>query len=455
MNKQQEAYIAMNRFGYGASAGDVRDILKTDPIQWLSAQLVPYAMPKNDYTSEIAISEVMAYNQLRNQAREESNSAQENEALLKQRRKDIVSRARDLALESTSFSFKTSQVLQARLLDFFSNHFSVSRNNLLITALAPTMEREAIAANLSGSFEEMLQAVISHPAMLLYLNNEKSIGPNSRVGRRRKGKGLNENLAREILELHTLGVQAGYTQQDVVEFAKALTGWSIGRPNKGEPAGFKYRVSAHEPGNRTVLGKTYQQRTKQDGLRQAQGILRDLASHPSTAQYLSFKLARHFIADQPSPKLVGEMKRAYLASGGNIPAVVTAMLSHPDAWSLKNQKFKTPRDFVISSCRACQLYRPKPNVFQIFELMGQGFFNAGSPAGYADTSDAWSSAQALRDRIEWAGHFAEQVTLPVNEIAQYALGPLLSEKTAKAIERAESQSQAIILLLLSPEFQRR
>jgi uncharacterized protein (DUF1800 family) len=149
------------------------------------------------------------------------------------------------------------------------------------------------------------------------------------------------------------------------------------------------------------------------------------------------------------------MKRVYLASQASIPKVVSAMITHPDAWSLQNQKFKTPREFIISSCRACQLYRPKPNVFQVLELMGQGFFNAGSPAGYADTADAWSSAQALRDRIEWAGHFAEQVKLPVSDIAKQALGPLLSAKTAETIARAESQTQAITLLLLSPEFQRR
>ncbi len=455
MNKETEAYIAMNRFGYGATETDVRAISKTNPTSWLKAQLVPYKMPESKFTSEVAITDVMAYNQIRNQLKNASEASQDMQASLTQKRKEIVSHARDLAIESTTFSFKTSQVLQARLLDFFSNHFSISRNNLLITALAPTIEREAIAANLNLSFEDMLQAVIAHPAMLLYLNNEQSIGPNSRIGRRRKGKGLNENLAREILELHTLGVKAGYTQEDVVEFAKAITGWSVGRPHKNEPAGFKYRVSAHEPGNRVVLGKVYEQRTKQDGLRQGQNILTDLAMHPSTAQHLSYKLARHFIADQPSPQLVGEMKRVYLASQASIPKVVSAMITHPDAWSLQNQKFKTPREFIISSCRACQLYRPKPNVFQVLELMGQGFFNAGSPAGYADTADAWSSAQALRDRIEWAGHFAEQVKLPVSDIAKQALGPLLSAKTAETIARAESQTQAITLLLLSPEFQRR
>ena len=412
-------------------------------------------MPDTSFTSEVAIAEVMAYNQMRNEAKDGRDVNQDTQNSLKQRRKDIVAKARDLALESAMFGFKTPQVLQARLLDFFSNHFSVSRNTLLITSLAPTMEREAIARNLSLSFADMLQAVISHPAMLLYLNNEQSIGPNSRVGRRRKGKGLNENLAREILELHTLGVKAGYTQQDVVEFAKALTGWSIGRPHKGEPAGFKYRVSAHEPGTRLVLGKKYEKRTKQDGLRQGQNILADLALHPSTAQHLSYKLARHFIADQPSPKLVGDMKRVYLATQGSIPELISAMIMHPESWHLNNQKFKTPREFIISSCRACQHFRPKPNLFQVLELMGQGFFNAGSPAGYADTYDAWSSAQALRDRIEWAAHFAEQVKMPVSEVAKHALGPLLSAKTAETIARAESQTQAITLLLLSPEFQRR
>tara|TARA_B110000003_G_C16653214_1_gene535224 strand:+ start:6376 stop:6969 length:594 start_codon:yes stop_codon:yes gene_type:complete len=196
----------------------------------------------------------------------------------------------------------------------------------------------------------MLIAIEQHPAMLSYLNNEKSFGPGSAMGRRKK-VGLNENLAREILELHTLGVGGGYSLQDIQELAMAISGWSVSRPNKNdEPAGFVYREYGHQPGKRTVLGKKYGQR----GTRQGEAILRDIAHHPPTAKYVSFKLAQHLVADQPPEKLVSAMDKTWAKTDGNIKAMVTTLVNHDSAWHVPAQKYKAPREYVVSALRACE-----------------------------------------------------------------------------------------------------
>ncbi|WP_371193883.1 DUF1800 family protein [Glaciecola sp. SC05] len=442
-------FIAANRFGYGANDRDLQSLNTITPVSWLKQQLLePYPLPKPAWSSQQAITDVYAFNTFR------KGSGLDQGEVSKARR-TIVMKARAMAEQSVQQSFSTNRPLQARLLDFFSNHFSVSRANLSSLALAPTLEAEAIAPNLHGYFAQMLKQVVSHPAMIVYLNNERSVGPNSKVARRRKKAGLNENLGREVLELHTLGVNGGYTQQDVIELAKALSGWSIGNPEKDESAGFVFRHNAHEPGRRTILNKRYAQINKSQGEAQGLGILNDLANHPQTAKHISHKLAKHFIADQPDQGLVDAMSAAFLSSQGHIPSVMNAMIDHPQSWQMTQQKLKTPRDFVISACRGCSVMSPRPSIYQLLEVLGQGLFNAGSPAGYADDASAWSGPQALMSRIEWSEHFAKQVSADSLMLAPALLGGFLNEHTRTQIARAESQRQAITLLLMSPEFQRR
>lgn len=451
MNTDTYDFIAMNRFGYGATTRDYQAIQNVGYKQWLASQLHSIDLPKPKYHSSQALKDIVAYNKLNKASKTEPSLLAKKTKL----RKSIIKNAKQLSVTNTLFSSKTNQAIQARLLDFFSNHFSLSANNLILTALAPTLETEAIAPKLTGTFESMLQAVIAHPAMILYLNNERSTGPNSTNGKKRKKKGLNENLAREVMELYTMGADSGYRQADVSEFAKALTGWSVGRVNRNEPASFLFRPNTHEPGSRSILGKSYSQETAKRGYVQAQRILSDFAAHPKTAERLCYKLARHFIADEPPLALVEKMKDAYLKNNGSIPIVMAEMLDHPSSWSDISQKLKTPRDFVLSTYRTFNIKRPKPNIFQTLEIMGQGFFNSGSPAGYPDVSSAWSGSQAITTRIEWAHHVAGQIEMNAIDAAKIALGPLLSEKTRLLISRAESQRQAITYLLLSPEFQRR
>jgi uncharacterized protein (DUF1800 family) len=449
-----EAYIAANRFGYGASQNTISTI-NGSPKDWLIAQLKPYDLPVHPWTSLIARQQAEAYRQ---QQKATKKQQKESTAAMMSMTpeisiKDISNQSDALGLDTFLHSISTAQPLQARLLDFFSNHFSVSITNRETRLLAPTLEREAILPHLTGSFTEMLLAVETHPAMLLYLNNNVSVGPNSRVGKRRKKKGLNENLAREILELHTLGVNGGYSQQDVTEFAKAITGLTIGNTKRNESPGFVFRKATHEPGERTILGVHYAANDVTMG--QAQAILKMLANHPSTATHICTKLAQHFISDNPDPKSVERMVRAWHKTSGHIPSVVKELILHPTSWLPAASKFKTPRDLVISACRACELSETKPSLPKMLAILGQAPFSAGSPAGYSDESLAWSGPNPLMTRIEWANHFAGQVKLSPMHIAQHSIGPLLSEHTQQHIERAESKRQAIALLLMSPEFQRR
>lgn len=472
------AYIAMNRFTYGADKTSVASFTslttRAQAQAWLINQLTPYHLPKSKWTSEAALHANEAYRESEKQLHLAPpmlapNALPENDTMLMQSpqalRKGFIEQAKELASQTALASINSEQALQAKLLDFFSNHFSVSRANLLMNLLAPTLEVEAIAPHLSHTFGDMLKAVIQHPAMLLYLNNERSVGPTSKVGKRQhkqnnnKQRGLNENLAREILELHTLGVTGGYSQNDVVELAKAITGWSIGSVNKGEVAGFMFRPKANEPGTRIVLGKRYSTTTSVNNNAQGLAILDDLAVHQACAKHISTKLAIHFIDDSPSAELVASMENTWIKSNGHIPSVMKTLLEHSDSWHAAPKKLKTPREFVLSSCRACGVNKPSPSLYVTLDILGQGLFTAGSPAGYPDHQEAWLGASALNSRIEWANHFAALVIKRAKNIfepedaATFALGPLLSQVTLQHVKRAESKEQALALLLMSPDFQ--
>lgn len=452
------AEIALNRFGYGARANQIAQI-QSDPKSWLVQQLKPLHFEQVQWTSTQAISQLADYNKLKKQEKKQAKkmkqTAQPDMKMQSQSnlmRKHITRQADLLAQTTFEHAIETPASFQARLLDFFSNHFSVSQDGLRMRSLAPTLEHEAIAPHLSGQFADLLIAVETHPAMLIYLNNERSIGPDSKQAQKRKQKGLNENLAREILELHTLGVNGGYTQADVRELAMAISGWSVQYPKSNKTMGFDFRHYAHQPGSRTILNKHY----KAGGLQQGKQVLADLAIHPSTAEHISYKLAKHFIADEPDENLVQLMKKTWLTTQGNLTAVLTTLIEHPSSWLAENHKFKTPRDFVISACRACD--PPKNKIKRLFNsltLMGQAPFTAGSPAGFGDDKSDWNGAEAFMARIEWSDQFSQSIKKQAVPIAKLGLGKQLSARTEQFIKRAESRQQALALLLMSPEFQKR
>lgn len=379
-------------------------------------------------------------------------------------RREAVARWQVAASTDTPFS--------ERLARFWSNHFAVSVDKGSARLYAAPMEREAIRPHVNGSFADMLVAVETHPAMLRYLDQTQSVGPDSRMAeqadrrlaRQAQGKpsrrlGLNENLAREVMELHTLGVNGGYTQDDVTEFARALTGWSTPFPHQlesgsAEGSGFAFHPGAHEHGARTVLGKRY----TDDGIEQARAILADLALHPATGRHLATKLARHFVADRPPPALVERMARAYLDSGGQLPALYAALVRSPEAWAIDAFKFRTPQDFVIAGLRAAGIalaQRPQP--WEAFvQRLGQPTFMPRAPSGFSDLASDWIAPDALWKRLQVAQAMAERVPragLDPQALARAVLGPTLKRETALALARAEAPQQAVAVLFASPDFQ--
>jgi uncharacterized protein (DUF1800 family) len=461
-----ETVIAANRFGLGARPGELGKIDRR-PRAWLLDQLQgPSREPAELQGLPDSASVLVDVQELRREQRmqrqppegEPSPDGANKYGRTVRRHYLQQAEARYRAAAATDLPF------YERLVHFWSNHFAVSADKQPMPAIAGLYEREVVRPNIAGKFTDLLIAAEQHPAMLLYLDNQRSTGPNSTLGRRGarndRNVGLNENLAREILELHTLGVDGGYTQDDVTTFAGVITGWSVGgsggnrRFEQGEPGRFEFREALHEPGSQTLLGKRYPDR----GVAQGEAVLRDLAAHPSTARFLASKLARHFIHDDPDPELVDALAAVYLESGGDLPAVyealVDAAFESPEAQS----KYKTPHDFVISTFRALDHLPDNPRfVVGALDLMGQTPYRPGSPAGWPDTAAEWGGADALYKRVEWSNTVARRIGGGTNPVAlgDAVLGPGLSAASRKAISRAESEVQGMTLLLASPDFQRR
>jgi uncharacterized protein (DUF1800 family) len=447
-----QASIATNRFGLGAKPNEIAHAT-LDPKNWLLAQLNTKPLLKFDESLPNSAKIGIKLAQLRKEKRALKKQSKTNlsktqsQPAGKKYHRQIM---RKLTTDTLKQSILSDNSLNWRLLDFFSNHFSVSTKSPIMAAIGPSLEREAIANNLLGKFEDMLLAVVKHPAMIIYLNNEKSFGENSRAGI--KGKGLNENLVREILELHTMGINSGYSQTDVIELAKGITGWSVARPKKDKHSGFKFRAYGHEPGARKLLNKTY----KNNGLGQGEAMLLDLARRPETAAHLCNKLVSHFIQDIPEPKLVDKMVKTWMKTQGDIKQVIISMINAPESWQNTPQKFKTPREHLVSTYRALgkNKFNDRSLYSSLFNL-GQKPLNAGSPTGYSDFQQDWNGASALMTRIDWASKISAKFNGDTKSVMKSALGESISEHTKQMVTRAESKKQAATLLILSPEFIRR
>jgi uncharacterized protein (DUF1800 family) len=343
-----------------------------------------------------------------------------------------------------------------RLVAFWSNHFAVSvAKSEALLVLAGPFEREAIRPNVLGKFSTLLRAVETHPAMILFLDNQNSIGPDAAAGRF-DGAGLNENLAREILELHTLGVGSGYTQDDVTELARVLTGWSVAgtRSEVGEPGSFLFKLNWHEPGARTVLGRIY----APAGVDQGRAALDDLASHPATARHIATKLARHFVADDPAAGLVDALAQKFRDSDGDLGVVATALVSDDRAWTPRPGKVRTPVEFIVAAARATGFPSPDPGPYlNMLNLLGMPLWRPGGPNGFPDADDAWSSPEAMKMRLDLAWSMGQRMRGSAEPLTvmSTALGDAPSPETRQAVERAESREQALALVFMAPEFQRR
>ena len=467
----QAAASAVNRFGLGARGDQIASV-GGDPRGWLLAQIVGDARDDSFAGLPDSGAYLDQYHDYLRQRREmraqrEAGKAEEAQPAMDRRglRRGLQ---RELAIRQ-GVAATTTRPFAERLVRFWSNHFAISIDKFQASLFAAPMEREAIRPHLSGRFADMLLAVERHPGMLVYLDNAQSIGVESRLGAQAarraqrnpeaRKRGLNENLAREILELHTLGVDGGYAQDDVSELARAITGWSVARPvdreRKSRDDAFVFRAVAHEPGARRVLGKAY----PEPGEAQGEAILRELAVHPATARHLSLKLARHFVADQPPPGLVERMAKAYLANGGELAALYRAMVEDDAAWSPSAGKFKSPEDFIVSALRACQLGAEGDLALSVRlqAQLGQPMFQPRSPAGFGDVAADWGGPDALFKRVQAAQALAERLPASRDATPQAlgiaALGPVLDDETATALRRAESVQQGVALLLASPSFQ--
>jgi uncharacterized protein (DUF1800 family) len=482
--------IAATRFGLGARPGEI-NAAASDPRGWLKAQIRPdsAAIPAGELLSTKQVFEARQppYG---TGAMPPSGAAPDDPAnpqaeVLRVIQQQVQRETRDglqKEVEARSrHAATTSDPFAERWLRFWSNHFTVAARNAQTIGLAGPFEREAIRPHVFSNFAALLGAASFHPGMLIYLDAARSIGPSTQAAKQRNA-GLNENLAREILELHTMGVGSGYTQADIIEFAKALTGWTVANPQtarlaglgqgrgkaRGEQRGRQqiavelqrqtgetvFMEPLHEPGARTVLAKNYTGPPTQ----QAAAILDDLANHPATAKHIAFKLARHFVADTPPASAIAKLEAAFVKSGGDLAALARAVVDLDEAWGETPQKFKSPEELLISAARATS---PQAafggSQRQVYTSLAQQPFTAPSPAGWPDDTASWSGSDAIKKRIEWANAVARRMTRgeTPTQFLNRSLGEIASEKTRQAVARAESAEQGFIIALMSPEFQRR
>jgi uncharacterized protein (DUF1800 family) len=338
-----------------------------------------------------------------------------------------------------------------RLVWFWSNHFCISANK--IQSMAGAYEREAIRPHVLGKFVDMLLAAESHPAMLFYLDQAASMGANSIAGINRT-RGLNENMAREILELHTLGVRSGYSQDDVIAFANVLTGWTFLPPGDNPEHGgeFSFNPRLHEPGAQKVIGRTYED----EGVEQGRAVLRDLAAQPATATHVATKLARHFIADVPPALLVERMAGTFVDTGGDLKEVARTMIASPESWALPPTKLKRPNEWVVGMVRSTGIAQVDAGRFTAGQgLLGEPLWRPTSPNGYPDDEASW--IDGMGRRLDVANNFAERVlgTADPRDIIETVFASTVSDEVKQAVGRAESRQQALALLFMSAEFQRR
>ena len=485
------ASIALNRFGYGLEHGGRPP---ADPKAWLLRQLdafdpAPRAIASRTGTRGKTGEMLRLLRTLREKVREMGDpamieqgmagamaeAAPENPraaalaGLPPEYRQQLMEARRvvidDLAVR-TNVAIASPAPFAERLVHFWSNHFSVSVGKPGTQFEVGPHEFEAIRPHVLGRFSDMLKAAVLHPAMLLYLDQFQSIGPGSTAGQRRGRRaeaqgprGINENLAREILELHTLGVNGGYSQADITEFARALTGWTvpgigrIGRFAADQPSGAAFVALAHEPGSRMIMGKRY----AAGGPEQAVAVLDDLAAHPATARHIATKLARHFAGDTPPESLVARLEADFRRTGGDLASLTRTLIAAPEVWAPGPVKFRTPFEWFIAAARLSGIEGLEPQrIARVLNELGQSPWRAPSPAGYDDLAASWAAPDVLLRRVELAERMAQGS--PAEDIvarAEAAFPDALSDTTRTMLTRAESGRQALALLLVAPEMMRR
>ena len=458
-----DPHLAERRFGYGRSPvvappGDVGEML----AGLTAADVAAQAHPLPDFAR---VQEAMVLRRrFQSYARKQGDTPEGQAA--RERADDVLRSLREdhgrwfarILLRRMT----TRSALRERLVAFWADHFTAQGRNPILRAAAPIYVEEAVRPHIAGRFSDLLMACVTHPLMLHYLDQSTSAGPNSRLARRlpERRLGLNENLAREVLELHTLGADAAYTQRDVQELAKLLTGLSSTRNN-----GFKFRPGLTEPGQEIVLGRRY---GDDGGIATIRAVMEDLATHPATARHIARKLAVHFLADDPPEAVVTAIEARFNATGGDLGACVATLLERPEAWALPCRNIRPPEEFMSAALRALAppvqvldtlgLDDIRRLFFQPLRVMGQPWLEPPGPDGFEESDGAWVTPQGIAARLEWAvtGPARLMEALPDPRVfVTTALGPDAPETVAFAAGAAEERAVAIGLVLASPAFQRR
>jgi uncharacterized protein (DUF1800 family) len=492
----QVTLMALNRFGFGARGGGSGDLTSaaSDPRGFVKAELnrpggarleMPGLLPTPAlaqtvfaYQAEVkAAREAAKANPAATEATDKPSDIKsmenmstdkpaEKAATVPMSATEAAAPAKPLNVIQKTFRAEALARLQRaltadcgfteRLVTFWSNHFCISAaKGELARIWAGAFEREAIRPHVLGRFSDMLQAVEQHPAMLFFLDNQQSLGPDSRAGQNRK-RGLNENLAREIMELHTLGVGGGYTQQDVTSLARIITGWTFAgrRGQLGTPGTFIFNTNAHQPGPQTLLGKTYDDA----GLSQGERALADIARHPSTAKFIATKFARHFVSDEPPPALIARLQEVFRKTDGDLLALATTLVNSDEAWQGPLTKIRSPYEYLVATGRLLGQIPEEPSRYLGgLNTLGQPLWTPSGPNGFPDTNAAWAAPEGMKLRLDIAAVVASRLgdNVDPRELLELVAADASSQETRHTIERAESRQQALALLLMSPEFQRR
>ncbi|CAN5278002.1 DUF1800 family protein [soil metagenome] len=447
----RDARTALTRFGLGVEPGEIRS-LAGDPRGYVAAQLGKGspALPLRLGATPALLEAERAFAEEKKMARAGAANATDDSKTPNPAQQTYADELAARAAHATT----TATPFVERLVMFWSNVMCVAAaKGPVVRILAGAFEREAIRPHVLGRFGDLLRAVTGHPAMLAYLDNDRSIGPNSPAGLRRDA-GLNENLARETLELHSVGADGGYVQADVTNLARIITGWRTARPSEaGGADGFVFDPRAHEPGTFAVLGRAY----GQPGVAQGEAVLADLATSPAAARMVARRLARHFVGDQAPAYLVAELERRFNDTGGDIGAMAAALVAHDAAWEARPARFLPPYDFLVAVHRLLGEPARAPVFRRVTNVLGQPLWDPPSPEGWPEDDAAWASPSGVLGRADWATQMAGAAagTRDIGAMATDVLGADATPETLAAVARAESRQQALALLVTSSEFQTR
>jgi len=494
----------LNRIGFGPSPGDVARVREIGLATYIDQQLDPSRVSDTDMESRLAEFKTLSMS-TRDLAREYYMPAQMQRRQA-QRAKAAAAATPDMQMQperrpqngQQGERLVVTELMQQKVLraayserqleevmvDFWFNHFNVFAGKGQTRTYLTEYERDTIRPRVFGKFRDLLGAVAESPAMLFYLDNWQSAAPESADTMQRRGRaafrrpptqpqpqnrrrGINENYARELMELHTLGVDGGYTQKDVQEVARAFTGWTIDMPRQG--GGFRFEPRMHDDGEKVVLGVKIR---SSGGKRDGEQVLDILAKHPSTSRFIAMKLARRFVADEPPASLVDRAAARFRDTGGDIREVVRTIVTSPEFFSAsaRRAKVKTPFEFVVSAVRAAEVDLPDGlPLVQTLRQLGMPLYMCQPPTGYSDKADAWVNTGALLNRMNFAvalssnrlgrggrpGSPRAAAPATADQIAQAVLAGELADNTVQTVAKATNEAQRIALLLGSPDFQKR